>query len=153
MRRLCLTLGIVVLASYRLTAQVAVTDPAVTLRNTIAAILHQYLVETEQAQHRQLRRWSRRLSQFTDLRKYALPDPPRWRTHDFENPEAFLFARAYHAALNYGDAHGDAYLAVSHPLSAATSVLAQLDPDSRRDRKSTRLNSSHCLVSRMPSSA
>jgi hypothetical protein len=132
MRRLCLTLGIVVLASYRLTAQVAVTDPAVTLRNTITAILHQYLVETEQAQHRQLRRWSRRLSQFTDLRKYALEDPPRWRTHDFENPNVFLFARAYHAALNYGDANGDAYLAVSHPLSAATNVLAQLDPGSRR---------------------
>jgi hypothetical protein len=132
MRRLCLTLGIVVLASRVLTAQVAVTDPAVTLRNTITAILHQYLVETEQAQHRQLRRWSRRLSMFTDLQKYALPDPPRWRTHDFENPEAFLFARAYHAALNYGDAHGDAYLAVSHPLNAATGALAQLDPGLRR---------------------
>jgi hypothetical protein len=126
MRRLCLTLGIVVLVSCPLAAQVVVTDPAVTLRNTITAILHQYVVETEQAQHRQLRRWARRLSQFTDLRKYALADPPRWRTHDFENPDVFLFARAYHAALNYGDAQGDAY------LTAATGVLAQVDPAVRR---------------------
>ena len=28
--------------------------------------------------------------------------------HDFENPEVFLFARAYHAALNYGDSAGGA---------------------------------------------
>jgi hypothetical protein len=132
MRRLYLTLGIVVLASRPLAAQVVVTDPAVTLRNSITAILQEYLVETEQAQHSQLRRWAQRLSMFTDLRKYALPDPPLWRIHDFENPDLFLFARAYHAALNYGDARGDAYLAVSHPVVPTSALLEWRDAASRR---------------------
>ena len=35
----------------------------------------------------------------------------------------------------------------------APSFLAQIGPAKLKDRKSTRLNSSHCLVSRMPSSA
>ena len=35
----------------------------------------------------------------------------------------------------------------------AATILAMLDPASRPDRKSTRLNSSHSSVSRMPSSA
>jgi hypothetical protein len=120
------------LCAVSLHGQTVVTDPAVTIRNSITAILKEYVLNTQREQHRQLRRMSRRLSMFTDLRKYALPDPPRWRTHDFENPDAFLFARGYHAALNYGDAAGSAYLAVSHPVVAAGALLTRLDADARR---------------------
>ena len=55
----------------------------------------------------QLRRMAQRLSMFTNLRKYALPDPPRWRTHDFEDRPSCSLG-AYHAALNYGDPRGGA---------------------------------------------
>jgi hypothetical protein len=123
---------LVVLSGVPLRGQTVVTDPAVTIRNSITAILKEYVLSTQREQHRQLRRMSRRLSMFTDLRKYALPDPPRWRTHDFENPEAFLFARAYHAALNYGDPAGSAYLAVSHPVVAARTLMTRLDANARR---------------------
>lgn len=83
-------------------------------------------------QHSQLRRIGQRLSMFTNLGKYGVRDVPRWRIHDFENPEAFLFARAYHAAMNYGDPTGAAYLAVSHPVNASP-LLGRLRPDVRRD--------------------
>jgi len=72
------------------------------------------------------------LSMFTSLDKYRLLDVPRWRTHDFENPDVFLFARDYHAALNYGDSSGRAFLAVSHPVVDAAAALARLAPASRR---------------------
>ena len=113
-------------------AQVVVYDPAVTFRNSATAILKEYLLNVQREQHRQLRRMSRRLSMFTSLDKYRLLDVPRWRTHDFENPDVFLFARDYHAALNYGDSSGRAFLAVSHPVVDAAAALARLAPASRR---------------------
>ena len=39
------------------------------------------------------------------------------------------------------------------PMNSVPDRLVELPRDRRIDRKSTRLNSSHCLVSRMPSSA
>jgi hypothetical protein len=61
-----------------------------------------------------------RLSAHTNLDKYAATEVPRWRTHDFET---FMFANAYHAALNYGDASGAAYVAVTQPVITASAVL------------------------------
>ena len=89
-----------------LAAQVAVTDPAVTLRNTITAFTKQQLVNTQLAQYEQLRRMARRLSALASLSRYAAADVSLWRIHDFENPDVFLYARGYLSALNYGDSGG-----------------------------------------------
>jgi hypothetical protein len=91
--------------------------------------VQELMVEIERAQHGQLRRMARRLSAFTDLNKYRLPDAPKWRTHDFET---YVFANDYHAALNYGDPTGAAYLAVAHPLVAARALVDRLTPAARR---------------------
>ena len=93
MRTFLLALGLVLVSATTSLAQLVVYDPAVTFRNSATAILKEYLLNVQREQHRQLRRMSRRLSMFTSLDKYRLLDVPRWRTHDFENPEVFLFAR------------------------------------------------------------
>src|SRR3954468_8510523 len=84
-------------------AQITVFDPAITIRNTTTAIVKEMLANLQEQQRRQIRGMSRRLSLFTDLQKYKHPEPPRWRIHNFNDPEAVLFARDYHAAFNYGD--------------------------------------------------
>ena len=76
-------------------AQVVVYDPAVTFRNSITATLKEYLQTLQRQQHSQLRRMAQRLSMFTNLSKYTVPDPPRWRIHPWENNDAFLFSTAY----------------------------------------------------------
>jgi hypothetical protein len=123
---------LVLLAGGPVSAQVAVSDPSVTTRNAVTASLMEQLLATQRQQHSQLRRMAQRLSLFTALRKYAVPDVPRWRIHDFENPDMFLFSRAYHAALNYGDPSGAAYLAVSHPVLAASGFVGGLSASARR---------------------
>jgi hypothetical protein len=113
-------------------AQITVTDVAAITQARLIAMVEEYQYLLQRAQHSQLRRMAQRLSIFTDLGKYGVPDPPRWRTHDFENPELFHFSRAYHAALNYGDAAGAAYLAISHPVLPATEALRRLPAAARR---------------------
>ena len=96
--------------------------------HTITAIVKEYILSTQREQHAQLRRMAQRLSLLTNLRKYSLPDPPRWRTHGGD----FLYSQAYNEALIFGDPGGAAYLAVSHPLVAAGDLLARLTPAARR---------------------
>jgi hypothetical protein len=122
----------ILLTAQTSSAQLVVYDPAVTLQNAVTAALKEYQLNVQRAQHAQIRRMARRLSAFTSLRKYRLTDVPRWRTHDFENPDVFLFARDYHAALNYGDASGRAFLSVSHPVATATVAVERLGPAARR---------------------
>jgi hypothetical protein len=123
-------IGVLMLMGSRATfAQLAVHDPAVTARNTMTAIVQEYLLNTEREQHRQLRRMARRLSEYTSLEKYAVPDPPRWRTH---GGDLFEFSQAYNDALIFGDPAGDAYLALSEPVVAAENLLARLSPTARR---------------------
>lgn len=107
-------------------AQLAVHDGAVTLRNSVTAALKEYLLTVQREQHGQLRRMAQRLSMFTNLAKYRVPDPPLWRIHAWENNDTFLFSTAYHAALNYGDATGDAYVDVSQPVLDAMSAMSRL---------------------------
>ena len=52
-------------------AQIACYDPAVTARNTVTAVVKEFLLDTERQQHSQLRRMAQRLSLFTDLAKYV----------------------------------------------------------------------------------
>jgi hypothetical protein len=117
-----------VLAAQPARAQWSVYDPANTARNTISAIYQQYLLETERAQHATLWAMARRLSAFADLRRYALLDVPRWRTHGGD----YLYANGINDALVFGDPHGAAYLAVSHPVLNARAALGRLTPSAHR---------------------
>src|SRR4051812_43367767 len=113
-------------------AQITVFDPAITIRNTTTAIVKELLANLQEQQRRQIRRMSRRLSLFTDLQKYKLPEPPRWRIHNFNDADAVLFARDYHAALNYGDSSGNAFRGVSVPLIDARALFEE-DPTAVRE--------------------
>src|SRR5205823_2225494 len=76
---------------------------------------------------RQVRRMARRLSVFTDLAKYSVREPTRWRSYRYQDLN--LYANPYVEALNFGDANGLAYEAVARTRSA-TGGLAGLDEDS-----------------------
>lgn len=124
-----LVVALLVLVPRSGAAQVAVFDPAVTMRNTLTATVKELLWRLQQEEHRKLRRMSRRLSMHTDLGRYALPDPPRWRTH---GDERFLFSVPYNDALIFGDASGSAYAGVTHPLLNAGDLSRLESPESRR---------------------
>ena len=127
-RHLLAAIMIAALTTQAVWAQLAITDVAVTARNAATAIAKEYLVQIQEDQHRKLRRMARRLSMHTDLRKYVLEEPPRWRTHG----GAFHFANPYNDALIFGDAAGSAYRALTHPLVTSIDRLAQLPPAARR---------------------
>lgn len=129
---LALASVLVMLASSPASAQLVVHDPAVTLRNAVTATLKESLVSTQREQRRQLRRMAQRLSVLTSLDKYVLPDVPRWRTHDFENPDLLAIARDYAAALNYGDARGATWAAATVPITPVSTLLSRLNPAARR---------------------
>src|SRR5688572_29634715 len=99
MRRPILVVVFLLLIGQSLGAQLVINDSANTARNAITAVVKEYLLNTQREQHAQLRRMAQRLSLFTDLRKYSLPDPPRWRTHGGD----FLSAQGYNDALVFGD--------------------------------------------------
>jgi len=114
-------------------AQIVVSDPAITIRNTVTAVVKELLANLQEQQRRQIRRMSRRLSFYADLERYRLPEPPRWRIHIFNDPDAVLFAGDYHAALNYGDASGNAFRSVSVPLIDARGLFGEEDPTAVRE--------------------
>ena len=116
------------LAASSVSAQLVVNDPAVTARNAITATVKEYLVNVQREQHSKLRRMATRLSIHTNLDKYALPDPPRWRTHGGD----YLFAGPYNDALIFGDAGGAAYVELTHRLLSAAQGLSRLPADARR---------------------
>ena len=87
------------------------------LKNAAIAALKEQILDVLNEQGRKFRRMARRLSVHTNLDKYALPDPPRWRTHDWETG-IFQYASDYVAALNYGDASGGAYEGVARSREA-----------------------------------
>ena len=132
MRRLLLLGAAVLLAARPLSAQISVYDPANTARNSISASLEQFLLETERLQHAKLRDMARRLSAFADLRRFVLLDVPRWRTHGGD----FLYANGVNDALIFGDPLGAAYLAVSHPVVNARTLMGRLSPVAQRDNPS-----------------
>ena len=132
MSRLTLVLVLVFLTAQSAAAQWTIYDPSNVARNTVTAILKEYLVNTQQAQRLQIERMTRRLSRLTDLRKYSLPDPPLWRIHDFVDEGVSPLARDYRAALNYGDRLGRAILAVSHEVHQANDLLGRLSPAAAR---------------------
>jgi hypothetical protein len=132
-RRLLLAATILLIGCAAVQAQIVVFDPAITVRNTVTAVVKELLANLQEQQRRQIRRMSRRLSFFTDLQRYKLPEPPRWRIHIFNDPETVLFAGDYHAALNYGDASGNAFRSVSVPLIDARGLFGEEDPTAVRE--------------------
>ena len=128
MGRLLLFAVFVMVIARPLNAQITVYDPANTARNEISATLKEYLLQTQQEQHAKLRRMARRLSIFADLRRFAVLDTPRWRTHGGD----FLYANGINDALIFGDPTGAAYLAVSHPVVSARALLGRLTPAGQR---------------------
>lgn len=109
-------------------AQFVVYDAATTARNAVTATLKEYLYQTQVQQHTKIREMARRLSALTSLRKYALADVPRWRTHGGD----FFYAQPYNDALIFGDPTGAAFVDLSLPLLAASGLISRLDPGARR---------------------
>lgn len=105
-------------------AQIVVTDPATTIKNIVIAGLKSQIVETLTEQARKIRRMARRLSVFTDLTKYAVPEPTRWRHYRYQDVN--LYANPYVEALNFGDPEGAAYADVTRARSAIESELSEL---------------------------
>jgi len=109
-------------------AQLAVFDAATTARNRTTAALTQLIEQLQLEQVEKLRGMARRLSALTTLRRFAVNDVPRWRTHG--GPE-FSFVQSYLDALNFGDRSGTAYLALVERL-VQSARLTELSPASRR---------------------
>jgi len=117
----------VVLAAGVARAQLVITDPAVTLRNVVIAVLKRQVLDTLSQQADRFQRMAKRLSASTNLDKYALTDDdiPMWRIHLFLG-EQFVFANPYNAALNYGDRNGAGYAEVARPRQEPASELTGL---------------------------
>jgi len=106
-------------------AQFIVFDALTTAKNAVIAGLKEQLLETLTNESSLLKRMARRLSLLTDLAKYVLPDPPRWRTHPIDGDQ-FLFAYPFTAALNYGDSGGGGYARVSRDREMPGAEVAAL---------------------------
>src|SRR5262249_11574704 len=126
--RVLVVIGGVVLDSQSASAQLVVNDPTTTARNAVTAALKRQVLQTLTLERDRLREMSRRLSRYTNLDKYRLEDPPRWRTHGRD----FLFSQAYNDALIFGDPTGTAYFSVSRAVDEAGTLLDRLGPDARR---------------------
>jgi len=90
-----------------------VHDAATTGRNSVTAVIKEYLLDTQRQQHERIRQMAERLSAFTDLRKYATADPPPWER---TNPRRPLYAATFDDALSSGEAADGAYQAVAEPV-------------------------------------
>jgi hypothetical protein len=118
----------VLLASWPAWAQlpflgpIVVHDPAVTLRNSVTAMIEEWLLDLHRDKRTQIDQMARRISAVTDVRKFAIEETPEWRIHDFWT-DAVLFAHDYHAALNYGD-NGSAYKNIVEPVMPLDSEAA-----------------------------
>jgi len=112
-------------------AQIVVHDTSVTLRNAVTAVLKEYLLNVQIAQHSQLRRMAQRLSLFTDLGQYGAPDAPRWRRHPGGDGDGGEIASAFQTALDFGDADGFGYRAATESVAEADTLLARLPGGAR----------------------
>jgi hypothetical protein len=129
-RLLALAVVGVVLFAGLATAQIVVTDPAATIKNAIVATLRQQVLDTATQQAQRLYRMARRLSAFSDLRKYAISDDdtPKWRIHVWQGDQ-FLYANPYNAALTYGDRDGTAFEQVARQRETPGEELAGFGED------------------------
>jgi hypothetical protein len=105
-----------------------VIDPLTVARNAVTAALKSDILEVLTEQQRRFKRMARRLSVFTDLAKYAVPDVPRWRVYRYQDSN--LYANPYVEALNYGDPAGAAFDEVSRLRASIDAELARLHGES-----------------------
>ena len=131
MRRSCVTAVILVMLAGTGHAQVVVRDSSVTIRNAITAVLKEYLLEVQMAQHSQLRRMAQRLSFFTPLGKYSAPGAPRWRRHPGEDGEGDMLSSLLQSALDFGDADGGSYSSLVHSVMSDPAALAAVPVGAR----------------------
>jgi hypothetical protein len=103
---------------------IVVTDPAMTAKNAVIATIKEQVLDVLTEQGRRLRRMARRLSVSTNLGKYAVPEPPRWRIYRYQDTN--VYANPYSEALNYGDRDGSAYAAVARARAGVGPELAAL---------------------------
>src|SRR5439155_13217739 len=75
-----------------------VTDPETTIKNMITAALKNQIVDALTDEARHVRQMARRLSDFTDVATYAVPEPTRWRSYRYQDLN--LYANPYVEALN-----------------------------------------------------
>lgn len=125
--KVCAVLAVFAMGLRVADAQIPVTDPATTMKNVVTAALKSQIVDTLTEQARQIRRMARRLSVFTDLAKYAVPDPTRWRSYRYQDVN--LYANPYVEALNGGDPVGAAYEGIARVRADVRPVLAALGED------------------------
>jgi hypothetical protein len=127
LKALAFAVAMVGLSSANASAQFVVTDVATTAQNRITAVLKELQYQVQVRQHDRIFEMARRLSALTNLRKYALSNVPRWRTHGGD----FFFAMPYLDALTSGDSSGAAYARMVATLEQAARVT-QLPPSARR---------------------
>lgn len=113
-----------------------VTDFLNWIRNQATAFQTEWQNQVLDLQDVTIRKMARRLSEYVgDLRvRFGIhhADPPRWRIHDFES-DRFLYGRVYGAALNYGDATGQAIATISRPAPSLTDLPPVVTGTARRD--------------------
>jgi hypothetical protein len=119
----------ITLAAGPASAQWVVYDKAVTTRNSITAMVKEYLLATQRDQHERLRRMAARLSGVTNLGKYAPAEPLLWRA---ATPSGLAISQAYASALYDGDAVGTAYMAAVQGVPAIDLSARGLPPPARR---------------------
>ena len=121
MNRLVIAALLVGSVSTPASAQWVVHDAATTARNSVTAVVKEYLLDTQRRQHDRIRQMAERLSTFTDLRKYMTPGSPDWRRVSL--PTRYI--GTLEAALTTGDISGTSYLSVVQPLSAVSPTWAR----------------------------
>lgn len=113
-----------------------VTDALAWVRNFTINIQTGWQLITLDDQRKTIRKMSARLSEYVgDLRaRFGVghDDPPRWRIHDFESSR-YLYGRAYGAALNYGDAAGQAVDAIARPAPTINDLPSSTPAAARHD--------------------
>ena len=109
-------------------AQVVVYDAAVTFRNSVTAVLKEYLLTVQRAAAQPAAADGAATQHVHGPgASTALPDAPRWRTHDFENHEAVpVFARPTTPPSTTATRSGDAFRGVSQPVLDAAAALGRL---------------------------
>lgn len=105
-------------------AQIVVTDPATTIKNAAIAALKNDVVDVLTNQATRLREMAKRLSLATNLDKYSVPEPPRWRVYRYQDTN--LYANPYNEALNGGDREGASYAEIARARSTPGPELAGL---------------------------
>lgn len=109
-------------------AQIAVTDPATTGRNSVIAVLRNQILKAVWVQQERLRAMAQRLSP-ASVARYRSPERQEWRAYN--DGATLLYADSYRMALGHGDPTGSAYSYVTRSRLHAGDVLAALNPAAR----------------------